>query len=84
MMQMPNKAIYCDAWALHAEVEKAGARWDRAFWPKADAIIEKHNYDSFCVDLLLAIFEELARTKGRKAESGPGECMSNYTRRTYG
>ena len=83
---MVDKSIYRDAYNLHTECYEHITEpdfWDKTFWPKADAITQKHNYDSFCIGLLVDIHAELERARqGGETKDGGAydEGINGYKR----
>lgn len=58
------KSIYRDVFNLHAESlgKLSDPRfWDDFFWPRVDALAEKHRHDVFFIDMILAVHGELER-----------------------
>lgn len=59
-----DKSVYRDVYDLHAEMlEKLGAPdfWDAVYWPRADALMQKHEHDVFFLEMMLALHGELER-----------------------
>lgn len=59
-----DKGVYRDVFNLHAEsLPRLGDPrfWDDVFWPRADALVEKHRHDVFFIEMMLAVHGELER-----------------------
>lgn len=59
-----NNAIYRDVYNLHAECLARLNEpnfWNAVFWPKVEALTEKHRRDAFFMEMVLAVHGELER-----------------------
>ncbi len=69
---MDNR-IYRDVYNLHAEcLDRLNEPdfWDSVFWPKAEALFEKHKHNLFLMGMVLEVHAEVERQR-RKRDTKP-------------
>jgi len=59
-----DNSIYRDVYNLHSECLvrlNESDYWNIVFWPKAEALTEKHHHNVFLMEMIIAVHGELER-----------------------
>lgn len=71
-----DNSIYRDVYNLHAEcLDRLNEPdfWDSVFWPKVDALTEKHNHNVFFMEMVIAVHGELERRWRKREQQSEGQ-----------